>query len=412
MVNIAMLSTGEEVLHGDIVDTNAAWMSRRFYEEGFSLTKRTTVGDQKKDLVNEFISLSLNHDVVIVNGGLGPTSDDLTSEAAALASEQELKLFSEWVQAMEVMFTRFGRTMHDSNLKQAMLPEGAEIIDNPIGTACGFMMMINDARFFFTPGVPSEFKRMVNEEILPALKQRFPNTNSFDVSRLFTFGLGESAIAMHLDNIVMPEGFELGYRSYLPYIEVKLFGPVNQSDTRIQLLKIIYSHISENVVSVDESMLDNLGSLLDESTRTVSVAESATGGYLSSLLQMNDKTQPYFKQAWILNNVESFDISAQDPIAASLALAASIREKTSSDIGLSVGKMKDNKLAVALSSPMGEWGQLIELSRKYNNQDQAKMISTILLDMLRRHEEKKTIFGEYGSVHRIRELFVPTSLLP
>lgn len=411
MINIAMLSTGEEVLHGDIVDTNAAWMSRRFYEEGFAITKRTTVGDQKRALVNEFISLSLNHDVVIVNGGLGPTSDDLTSEAAGEASDQELIQFPEWVEVMKGMFARFGREMHTSNLKQAVLPASAEIVDNPIGTACGFTMMINEARFFFTPGVPSEFKKMVDHEIIPTLKKIYPKTEAFEVSRLYTFGLGESGIAMQLDKIAMPEDFELGYRSYLPYIEVKLFGPANEESARIKLLQIIYSHLGENVVSVDEPMLDNLGSLLQESNRTVSVAESATGGYLSSALQMNDKTRPFFKQAWVLNKVDLFNDNEQDPIAASLALAASIREKTSSDIGLSVGKINENKLAVALSTSIGEWGQFVELSRKYSHEDQAKVLSTILLDMLRRHEERKPIFGEYGSVKRIKELFVPASLL-
>lgn len=411
MVNIAMLSTGEEVLHGDIVDTNAAWLSRQFYEEGFALTKRTTVGDQKKALVNEFISLSLNHDIVIVNGGLGPTTDDLTAEAAAVAAEQELRLFPEWVEVMKNMFARLGRQMHDSNLKQAMLPEMAEIVDNPVGTACGFTMMINDARFFFTPGVPSELKHMVSGEILPYLKRAFPKNKPFKVSRLYTFGLGESGIATHLDKMVLPDGFELGYRSYIPYIEVKLFGPADQPEARLSLLKIIYSHLGENVVSVDEPMLDNIGSLLSESKRRVSVAECASGGYLSSVLQMNEKTHDYFKQAWVLNKVDSLHNVEQDPIAAALALAASIREKTDSDIGLAVGKIEENRVAVSLSTKSGEWGQWVELSRKYGAEDQAKVIATILLDMLRRHEENKPIFGKYGFIHRVRELFVPASLL-
>lgn len=411
MLNIAMLSTGEEVLHGDIVDTNAAWLSRRFYEEGFALSKRTTVGDKKKALVNELISLSLNHDIVIVNGGLGPTTDDLTAEAVAVAAEQELRLFPEWVEVMQAMFARLGRKMHDSNLKQAMLPEKAEIVDNPVGTACGFTLMINGARFFFTPGVPSELKHMVDGEILPYLKKTYPDTLAFEVSRMYTFGLGESGIATHLDKIVLPEGFELGYRSYIPYIEVKLFGPANQPEARLSLLKIIYAHLGENVVSVDEEMLDNIGDLLAESQRRVSVAESATGGYLSSSLQMNKKTHNYFKQAWVLNKIDSFDNHEQDPIAAALALAASIREKTGSEIGLAVGKISENKVAVSLSTSSGEWGQWVELSRNYNPQDQAKVIAAIVLDMLRRHEESKPIFGKYGFIHRIRELFVPAALL-
>src|SRR5690606_13102651 len=169
MLKIAMLSTGEEVLHGDITDTNAAWLAREFFESGFSLSKRSTVGDEKSALVEELMMLSFNSDVVIVNGGLGPTSDDLSAAAAAQAAEQQLVLSPEWLKVMEAFFAQRQVKMPESNIKQAMLPEKATIIDNPIGTACGFKMQINDCWFYFTPGVPKEFKRMVSEQILPDL---------------------------------------------------------------------------------------------------------------------------------------------------------------------------------------------------------------------------------------------------
>ncbi|WP_241959330.1 molybdopterin-binding protein, partial [Vibrio cyclitrophicus] len=189
MTKIAMLSTGEEVLHGDIVDTNAAWMSAEFYQHGFALAKRSTVGDQMNALVEELLMLSFNYDVVIVNGGLGPTTDDMSAAAAATASEQKLVMFPEWLDRMEEMFSGRGMPMPDSNLKQALLPASSEIVDNPVGTACGFKLKINDATFYFTPGVPSEFKRMVTFEILPDLSRTYPQVVASECSRLFTFGL-------------------------------------------------------------------------------------------------------------------------------------------------------------------------------------------------------------------------------
>lgn len=120
-MKIAMLSTGEEVLHGDIVDTNAAWLSSYLYEHGFAMVKRATVGDQLSALTEELMMLSFNNDVVIVNGGLGPTTDDLSSAAAAQAADCKLVLFKEWLQRMEVMYSQRGSKMPESNLKQAML---------------------------------------------------------------------------------------------------------------------------------------------------------------------------------------------------------------------------------------------------------------------------------------------------
>ncbi|WCE28378.1 CinA family nicotinamide mononucleotide deamidase-related protein [Vibrio sp. SCSIO 43137] len=411
MLKIAMLSTGEEVLHGDILDTNAAWLSRQFYQQGFSLTKRSTVGDEKRSLVNELVGLSLNYQVVIVNGGLGPTSDDITAEAAAEAAEQELQLSEQWVEVMQQMFSRSGRSMPASNIKQAMLPEGSVILDNPIGTACGFSMQINNAVFYFTPGVPSEFKQMVEAQILPDLNKRYPQPIRSAVSRMYTFGLTESGLSDVLDNIQLPDGFELGYRSYLPFIEVKLFGPEAESDVRLKLMQIIYSHLGDNIVGVDEELIDNLAGLLSESGNSVSVSEVATGGVLSSEFHSNEGCAASLVQGWILNNAQNIDMADQDPLAASLALAAAIREKTASRIGLSVGKLEEDRVAIALSTASGEWGQLIRLRRKYQHKDRRNLMATVALDMLRRHLENKPVFGEYSSVERIKELFVPVTLL-
>ena len=189
MLKIAMLSTGEEVLHGDIVDTNAAWLSEKFFQRGFSLSKRSTVGDSKSALVEELMMLSFNYDVVIVNGGLGPTTDDVSAEAAAEASGCELELYSQWMDKLEKHFSSRGMPMPESNRKQAMLPQGSIILDNPIGTACGFSLTFNDCDFYFTPGVPSEFYLMVESIVLPALNERHDNVVGFDCSKLYTFGL-------------------------------------------------------------------------------------------------------------------------------------------------------------------------------------------------------------------------------
>ncbi|HAZ55102.1 MAG TPA: competence/damage-inducible protein A, partial [Franconibacter helveticus] len=198
MLKVEMLSTGDEVLHGQIVDTNAAWLADYLFENGFPMTRRNTVGDNLDALVAILQERSQQADVVIVNGGLGPTSDDLSAEAAAKAAGVGLELHEEWLAHMAQFFTSRGRVMAPSNRKQAMIPAGSEMVDNPIGTACGFAMTLNRAWIFFTPGVPSEFRQMVEQQIVPRLRQRYPQVEPPVCLRLTTFGRSESDLAQSL----------------------------------------------------------------------------------------------------------------------------------------------------------------------------------------------------------------------
>ncbi|PYM59815.1 MAG: hypothetical protein DMD77_03255, partial [Candidatus Rokuibacteriota bacterium] len=133
-------------------------------------------------------------DAVIVNGGLGPTIDDLSQEVAAQAAGVELVLNEEWLTRMEDFFSRRSRIMPPNNRKQAMLPVTAEIIDNPVGTACGFAVDIGKARFFFTPGVPRELRRMLEEQIIPRLLAKSGLQTSIHLKRFHSYGLGESHV--------------------------------------------------------------------------------------------------------------------------------------------------------------------------------------------------------------------------
>ncbi len=411
MTKIAMLSTGEEVLHGDIVDTNAAWMSAEFYQHGFALAKRSTVGDQMNALVEELLMLSFNYDVVIVNGGLGPTTDDMSAAAAAAASEQKLVMFPEWLKRMEEMFSGRGMPMPDSNLKQALLPASSEIVDNPVGTACGFKLKINDATFYFTPGVPSEFKRMVSFEIIPDLARTYPQVVASECSRLFTFGLSESGISDVLDQLKLPEGYELGYRSYLPFIEVKLFGPKSDLETRVKLLQMVYKLLESNVVSVDEPMIDHIGHIMAERKKTLSVSEVSTKGALSAWLQSNEQVEDCFGHSWVMAEPKESELEKNDPLAATCALAGATREKCGTELALVTGKLEGNTFSVALSSEAGEWGQVLEFYRQYKREDARIIIKTVAADMLRRHLDNKPMFGDYSSVKRVKDMFIPSAII-
>ena len=168
-MRIEVICTGDEVLTGKIVNTNFSYISQKLEDFGLSVTWETTVGDDREDLLLAFQLAGSRADAVIVNGGLGPTVDDLSQEIAAKAAGVELVLCEEWLSRMETYFARRSRVMPPNNRKQAMLPAGGEVIDNPIGTACGFAVDIGKARFYFTPGVPREMRRMLEEQVIPRL---------------------------------------------------------------------------------------------------------------------------------------------------------------------------------------------------------------------------------------------------
>src|SRR5579871_6759536 len=197
-MRIEIICTGDEVLTGKIVNTNFSYMSQKLEDYGLSVSWGTTVGDDRDELLAAFRMAGERADAVIVNGGLGPTVDDLSQEIAARAAGVELVLNSDWLAQMEAFFERRSRVMPPNNRKQAMLPAGAEVLDNPIGTACGFAVDIGKARFFFTPGVPRELRRMLEEQIVPRLLERSGIKVAIQLKRFHSYGIGES----HADTLL------------------------------------------------------------------------------------------------------------------------------------------------------------------------------------------------------------------
>ena len=159
-MRIEVICTGDEVLTGKITNTNFSYISQKLEDFGLSVTWETTVGDDRDELLLAFQLAGQRADAVIVNGGLGPTVDDLSQEIATKAAGVGLELNEPWLKTMEAFFTKRLRQMPPNNVKQAMLPVGAEVLDNPIGTACGFAVNIGKGRFFFTPGVPRELRQI------------------------------------------------------------------------------------------------------------------------------------------------------------------------------------------------------------------------------------------------------------
>ncbi|MBV9522376.1 MAG: CinA family nicotinamide mononucleotide deamidase-related protein [Alphaproteobacteria bacterium] len=224
-MRIEIICTGDEVLTGKIVNTNFSTMSQRLEDVGLTVVRGTIVGDDRESLLEAFRLAGERADAVIVNGGLGPTIDDLSQEVAARAAGVDLILNEAWLARMEEYFQRRSRVMPPNNRKQAMLPAGAAVLDNPIGTACGFALEIGKARFFFTPGVPRELRRMLEEQIIPQLLERSGMKSVIHLKRFHSYGLGESHVDTLLEGVeaLVPEGgVKLGFRAHYPQLETKI----------------------------------------------------------------------------------------------------------------------------------------------------------------------------------------------
>ena len=291
-MRIEVICTGDEVLTGKIVNTNFGYISQKLEDVGLSVVWETTVGDDRASLLEAFRLAGSRADAVIVNGGLGPTVDDLSQEIAAQAAGVELALNQEWLTRMEDFFRRRSRTMPPNNRKQAMLPTTAEVIDNPIGTACGFALDIGRARFYFTPGVPRELRRMLEEQIIPRLLAKSGLQTTIYLKRFHSYGLGESHVDALLAGVeqLVPDGsVKLGFRAHYPQLETKLTARGRDTnDVRAKLAPVeaeVRRRLGNFILAEDDQTLE--GVVLAELSRrsaTLAIVETFTSGQIAARL--------------------------------------------------------------------------------------------------------------------------------
>jgi nicotinamide-nucleotide amidase len=306
-VRIEIICTGDEVLTGKIVNTNFSYMTQKLEDVGLSVVWGTTVGDDRATLLSAFHLAAGRADIVIVNGGLGPTVDDLSQEIAAQAAGVELELHEGWLATMEGFFTRRGRTMPPNNRKQAMLPVGSEMVDNPIGTACGFALDIGGARFFFTPGVPRELRRMLEEQIIPRLLARTGAPATIRLKRYHGYGLGESHIDQLLQGVEDLDptgGVKLGFRAHYPQIETKLtIRGTDAADIAAKLGPVdavIRERLGNFIICEDDQTLEGVVNAgLAAAGGRLAVVETFTAGHIAMRLAHLPGAEAVFRRGLV-----------------------------------------------------------------------------------------------------------------
>lgn len=343
-MRIEVICTGDEVLTGKTINTNFSMISQKLEDAGLAVEWETTVGDDRDNLLLAFELAGRRADAVIVNGGLGPTVDDLSQEIAAKAAGVALALNEDWLLRMEGYFKSRGRVMPSNNRKQAMLPAGAEVIDNPIGTACGFALDIGKARFMFTPGVPRELRRMLDEQLIPRLLRKSGVQSTIFLKRFHSFGLGESRVDQMLAGVetLATEGsVKLGFRAHYPQLETKLLVRGRDMDeVRRQLAPVeaeVRKRLGNFVLAEDDQNLErNIVDALRQRNASVAVVESFTGGQISArLAPLPEAERVYRRGAVALDRAQLAQMLGLQQVTAAAA-AQAIRTASGATHGLAV----------------------------------------------------------------------------
>ncbi len=344
MPSFDLLSTGNEVVSGDIVDTNSAWLCQQFFELGLRPGRLSTVGDDFDALCAALAEAAARSDVVVVTGGLGPTTDDLSREVAARVFGMPLIQDPVALEQIAARYARFGRPMTPGCYLQALRPDRAELIENPWGTAPGFSVDTGKSVVFFLPGVPGEMKKMFAASVNPAVQKRLglrPRRRHV----LRCMGLAESVANERMAGFSWP-GVVVGYRAAMPEVHVKLelepdadgAGPLEDAKNRL----------GKELFGVDCGPLEEVvAGLLREQGKTVAVAESCTAGRLAAALTVKPGASAYFMGgALVYSNAEKVRACGVDPevLAAEGAvseavarqLAEGIRRAVGSDLGVAV----------------------------------------------------------------------------
>ena len=294
-MNAEIIAIGSELLLGQIIDSNSAWIAQRLAENGINLFYKTVVGDNPERM-KEIITKSIERsEIVITTGGIGPTQDDLTREMVASCTERNVVLHKESLEDLEKRFRKRGFILTKNNEKQATIPENAIVIKNPNGTAPAFIVEYHNTSIISVPGVPFEMKWLIENEIIPYLRNKYELKETIHYRVLKVSDLGESNVD-HLIGEIMKNSSNptVGVLAHPGQVDVRITAKAKDQNSAMTLIKPIEKEIrqllGDNIFGVDEDTLENIvGNLLEKFNLTISTCEDISGGTISNTFQATNK---------------------------------------------------------------------------------------------------------------------------
>ncbi|HRJ31784.1 MAG TPA: competence/damage-inducible protein A [Cyclobacteriaceae bacterium] len=295
-----ILAIGDELLYGQTLDTNSHWISGELDKAGIKVIRRTTVGDIEQEILTAFAEAETRADIILITGGLGPTSDDLTKPCLCKYFNCGLEINQEALTEITEFFKSRGRELTELNRQQAALPTACEKITNTLGTAPGMWFNKRDKVFMSMPGVPHEMKKMMTDSVIPKLLEKF-KTPIIQHQIIKTVGIGESFLADKISSWekALPGHLKLAYLPSLGEVKLRLTGMgSSQEEIKHEIAEWIEKLkplAGEYIYGYGEESLESvIGNLLREQKLTIAVAESCTGGYLSHLITSVPGSSDYF----------------------------------------------------------------------------------------------------------------------
>lgn len=360
-MTVHIITIGDEILIGQIVDTNSAWMGQQLNLIGAAVTGITTVGDGAEEIRGALDRATRLADVVLITGGLGPTKDDITKKVIAEFFETELVFHEPTYERLERFFRKLGREPTAAHRLQCLLPANAEVLVNKMGTAPGMWFEYNGSVIVSMPGVPYEMQYLMTNEVMPRLQEKFPVQAIFHHTWM-TAGEGESRIAERLEAIEdnLPAHIKLAYLPNLGYVRVRLSGTAMDADAlQVEVMAQagrIREALGELIYGAnDESLEENLGNLLRKKGLSLSTAESCTGGYVAHLVTSVPGSSDYFKGSVVAyaNDVKQALLGVQ---ADTLKQYGAVSEQTVREMVSGTIHLLKTDLAVSISGIAGPGG--------------------------------------------------------
>ena len=403
-----VIAIGSELLLGQIVDTNTSYIAKRLAENGIELVQATTVGDDLHRMIEVIKEAIGRYPIVITTGGIGPTEDDLTREAIAEVFQRPLVFQLYLMEQIEAIFKRRGFRMSENNRKQAYIPEGAIPIENPKGTAPGFIVENENGAIISIPGVPLEMEYLMENTVIPYLRKKFHIEHQIIRYKVLrTCGLGESAIGLQIKDLMKEsKNPSIGTLASIGDIKIRITAKADTSEEASTLIQKMEQEIRNRlgilIYGVDNDTLHgNVAKELEKLSLTLSVVETYTGGIISQKLASTRSLS--FVQGLVLPlntsqrrflnlSTEEFGSLNKDPKRLTEAMAGRIREEYKTDLGLAMfGKILEEKVKgeyrietyYSLSTQYGVENQ------EYSLGGEPSMVreraSIVALDMLRKY---------------------------
>ena len=357
-MKIEIITIGDELLIGQIVDTNAVWMARELTQRGFDITAISSVGDNYHDIKLSIDNGFKRADILLLTGGIGPTNDDITKNTLCQYFNTHLELNYDVLQNIESIFSERNISMNDLTKNQAYLPAKCTVIQNKSGTAPILWFNKDEKVLVSMPGVPYEMKMAMSDDIIPILLKKF-KTQEYFIQSFIVTGISESALASLLEKfeLQLPDFFSLAYLPSLGYIRLRLsvWGLENKTDLQLQKDKLI-EIIGPYLVAQDERMPEEvLGEKLARNHLTVSTAESCTGGYISHKITLVKGSSAYYKGSIISydNSVKTDLLNVDNKVIESDGV---VSKMVVEQMAANVARKLNTNCSIAVSGIMGPDG--------------------------------------------------------